>query len=266
MQNGEVVTFASKDIPTMPNATHQYTVDLDALSQGEEGVTVEVDSDGDGLFELTFTSDSELTQSEYVAAINAIDTWVSDSDFNEIESFRAVFTPYSDTDLYELTATNPGQFYFNILVNNTWPETLNLTIAYQIDANFTLKGAKPIHVYADLNRTIDITENCTFSDNTITVYNVAPNAIIYITIHVDYALKGTTWTEEEVEAWYSEHSFSATVRSITSRVVITDPELQTPPLPLTLIFLMGVLPAIILFLGILIALLKYVILPTKRQK
>jgi hypothetical protein len=129
-----------------------------------------------------------------------------------------------------------------------------------------LKGANPIHVYADLNRTIDITANCTFSDNTITVYNVAPNAIVYVTIHLDYALKGTTWTAEEVRAWYSEHGFSATVRSITSRVVITDPELQIPSIPLSVIFLTDLLPAIILCLGFFIAFLKYMLLSTKRQK
>ena len=262
----EAATFTAIDIPTSANAIHQYTVDWDALSMGEEGVTAKVDSDGDGMFEHIFTSDSELSYSEYVAAINAINTWLTDSDFNEIESFRVVLTPYGDTELYKLTATNPGQFYFNILVNNTWPETLNLTIVYLLDADFVLKGVKPIHVYTDLERTVDVTDNCTFSDNTITVYNVAPNTIIYITIHLDYALKGTTWTAEEVEAWYSEHSFSTTVRSITHKIVITDPELQIPPIPLSLIFLIGVLPAIILCLGILITLLKYLLLPTKRQK
>ena len=266
VENGEATTFNANDIPTSANATHQYTVDWDALCRGEEGVTVQLDSEGDGIFELTFTSNGELSHSEYVAATYAINTWITDSDFNEIESFRAVFTPYGDTELYKLTVTNPGQFYFNILVNNTWPEPLNMTIFYSIDLNFTLKGAKPIHVYADLERTVDITANCTFSDNTIIVYNVDPNTIIYVTIHLDYALKGTTWTAEEVEAWYSEHGFSATVRSITSKVVITDPELQIPPIPLSLIFLMDVLPAIILCLGIFIALLKYVMLPTKKRK
>jgi hypothetical protein len=134
-----------------------------------------------------------------------------------------------------------------------------------MDANFVLKGARPIHVYADLERTIDITANCTFSDNTITVYNVAPNAIVYITIHLDYALKGTTWTAEEVATWYSEHGFSATVRSITSQVVITDPKPQTPPIPLSLIFLVVIVPMIILCLG-LILLLKYAPLIAARCK
>jgi len=264
--NGSIINdFTVINVPITTGSVHQFTINWSTLARGEEGVTVRVDSDADGVFELTFTSDSELTQSEYVGAMNAIKTWMTDSDFNDIESFRAVFTPYRNTELYKLTATNPGQLYLNILVNNTWPEPLNLTIVYSINADFTFKGAKPIHVYADLERTIDITADCTFSDNTITVYNVAPNAIIYVTIHLDYALKGTTWTAEEVEAWYSEHGFSATVRSVTSKVVITDPELKIPATPLSLIFLTDALPATILCLGIVTALLKYVLLSTKRQ-
>jgi len=66
-ENEEVTNFTATDIPTLLNAIHQYTVDWDALSRGEEGVTVQVDSDGDGVFEHTFTSDSELTQSEFLA-------------------------------------------------------------------------------------------------------------------------------------------------------------------------------------------------------
>jgi len=62
----EVITFSAIDIPTSLGTIHQYTVDWDALSLGEEGVTVQVDSNGDGMFEHIFTSDSELSQSEYV--------------------------------------------------------------------------------------------------------------------------------------------------------------------------------------------------------
>lgn len=192
--------------------------------------------------------------------------WITDSEFNNITSFDVVFTPDGKTDNYKLTATNPGQFYYNIVVNNTWLEPLNITVTYDIDTNFTPKGAMPIHVYADLARTIDITSNCTFSDNKITAYNVLPGEIIYVTIHLDYALKGTTWTKSEVETWHSEHTFSATadiaISKIKSSVTITDPEIMIPPLPTNLIFFMGVLPAIILCIGIIVQ-LKYL---TRRRR
>jgi hypothetical protein len=68
-KTGDTQTFTATDIPTTSGATHQYTIDWAALSLSEEGVTVSVDSEGDGVFEHTFTSDSELTQSEFLAQI-----------------------------------------------------------------------------------------------------------------------------------------------------------------------------------------------------
>jgi len=65
---GEGNNFTATDIPISTNATHQYTIDWVALSQGEGGVTVQVDSDGDGVFERTFASDSELGQDEFMLA------------------------------------------------------------------------------------------------------------------------------------------------------------------------------------------------------
>jgi len=55
--HGEATTFATTDVPTTSAAMHQYTINWDALSQGQEGVTIEKDSDGDGDFEeKIFTS------------------------------------------------------------------------------------------------------------------------------------------------------------------------------------------------------------------
>jgi hypothetical protein len=66
IEGSEATTFTASDIPTVLGAVHQYTIDWDALSEGEEGVTIQVDSDGDGDFEDTFTSDNELTRREFV--------------------------------------------------------------------------------------------------------------------------------------------------------------------------------------------------------
>jgi hypothetical protein len=56
IKNGEAVTFAATDIPTIPLEIHQYTIDWDAISQGGEGVTIEIDSEGDGIFEQTIVT------------------------------------------------------------------------------------------------------------------------------------------------------------------------------------------------------------------
>jgi hypothetical protein len=65
-KDGETASFFAHDIPMLPGQIHNYTIDWAALSLGEEGVTVEVDSDGNGVPEYTFTSDSELTQNEFL--------------------------------------------------------------------------------------------------------------------------------------------------------------------------------------------------------
>lgn len=75
----ESTTFTATDIATSANAVHEYTIDWDALSEGEKGVTVEIDSDGDGTFEKTITADSDLTQDEYLSATEeeeGIPIWV----------------------------------------------------------------------------------------------------------------------------------------------------------------------------------------------
>jgi alpha-tubulin suppressor-like RCC1 family protein len=64
--DGTEVSFVASDIPVTPEAVHCYTFDWDALYRGEEGVTVQIDSDGDGIFERTITSDSELTGDEFI--------------------------------------------------------------------------------------------------------------------------------------------------------------------------------------------------------
>jgi nitrous oxidase accessory protein NosD len=60
VENGEATTFSAADIPTTSGAVHQYNIDWDELSQGGEGVTIKIDSDGNGIFEQTITTGSEF--------------------------------------------------------------------------------------------------------------------------------------------------------------------------------------------------------------
>jgi parallel beta-helix repeat protein len=66
VEDEDATAFAATDIPITPGTVHQYIIDWDALSQGEEGVTAQIDSDGDGIFESTVTSDDELTHDEFL--------------------------------------------------------------------------------------------------------------------------------------------------------------------------------------------------------
>jgi outer membrane protein assembly factor BamB len=54
-KGGGVDILALTDVPTSPNAVHQYTIDWDALAKGEKCVDLKIDSDGDGIFEETKT-------------------------------------------------------------------------------------------------------------------------------------------------------------------------------------------------------------------
>jgi len=65
-KEGTSTTFKATNIPTSQSALHQYAVDWPALFMGEEGVTVQVDSNGDGVFEHIFTSDNELNNDEFI--------------------------------------------------------------------------------------------------------------------------------------------------------------------------------------------------------
>lgn len=65
--DSEVTTFTAIEIPTSVNAIHQYNVNWTALSLSEEGITVKVDSDGDGIFEHIFASGSMLTRDEFLS-------------------------------------------------------------------------------------------------------------------------------------------------------------------------------------------------------
>jgi len=65
VDDGNLTSFTATGIPMSPNATHQHIVDWNALSIGEEGVTIVVDADGNGAVDRVFSSDSELTSEEF---------------------------------------------------------------------------------------------------------------------------------------------------------------------------------------------------------
>jgi len=66
VENGEATTFTTTNIPTTASTIHQYIINWGVLSQGEKGATLQIDSDGDGTFEKTFTADSEFKYNKFV--------------------------------------------------------------------------------------------------------------------------------------------------------------------------------------------------------
>ena len=131
-----------------------------------------------------------------------------DGDSSTGQQFRLIFTQDpASPNTYKLTASNPGQFYYNVFYIGTpgTPVTLIITIPYP----FVTQGAVPIHVYSG----VDIVDGCfvpsgelsSFTINSMTISLADPPAdamitisgavpysgLVYVTIHLDYGFKGT---------------------------------------------------------------------------
>ncbi|MGB9618922.1 MAG: carboxypeptidase regulatory-like domain-containing protein, partial [Armatimonadota bacterium] len=57
---GVPALFEATLIRIIPGAVHQYTIDWEAISQGREGVTVQIDEQGDGVFEKHLVTGATL--------------------------------------------------------------------------------------------------------------------------------------------------------------------------------------------------------------
>jgi len=131
------------------------------------------------------------------------------------QQFRLIFTsdPLNPTQ-YQLTASNPGQFYYNVFYIGCLEDEQKFTI--NLPYPFVTKGATPVHVYSLLKigsdgcfiPCKDITSQLTITPPTVSISspdydsfgdeakitvetNSAFVGLLYITVHVDYDLKKT---------------------------------------------------------------------------
>jgi parallel beta-helix repeat protein len=155
IQEGDVLNFTAINIPICAEAMHLFKIDWATLSQGGEGVIVEVDLNGDGVFEYTFTSDSELTQSEFLAeAAPPLSVSISPLSASILQGQSATFTstvsggytPYgyqwylngnpvsgAASNTWTFTPTTSGIYYVYLKVtddtgNTTQSETTRITV------------------------------------------------------------------------------------------------------------------------------------------
>ena len=120
----ENITFSAIGIPTAAGEIHQYIMDWDTLSRGKEGVTVQVDSDGDGVFEHTFTSDNELNHDEFT--LQTATTIDIDPDILNLKSKGKWITAYIEfPEGYNVSDINIS----SILLNGTIPVDMNAPTA-----------------------------------------------------------------------------------------------------------------------------------------
>jgi hypothetical protein len=73
---GKSTTFTATGISTSSKAIHQYTIDWDALSRGEKGTTIQIDSNGDGTFERSIASGKEATSAEFTPPTQELPLWI----------------------------------------------------------------------------------------------------------------------------------------------------------------------------------------------
>jgi uncharacterized repeat protein (TIGR01451 family) len=131
----------------------------------------------------------------------------------EGSQFRLLYTPDNSNSVYKLNASNPGQYYYNVLHyndGNTGGSSLTMNIPYP----FVTHGATPVHVYDSVSMTNSGGQTCLtpigevanqrdeitlatyelpeFGQQTPITVNNLPIGLSYVNIHLDYGLKRTT--------------------------------------------------------------------------
>jgi len=79
LADGTELLFEANSVPSLPGAVHDYVVDWQVFSDsnGEEGVTVDIDGNGDGDFEVSLTTGAELTGNDIVTQYQVLDDYLS---------------------------------------------------------------------------------------------------------------------------------------------------------------------------------------------
>ena len=65
IHNNNVLAFVATNIPTHRGSVHKYTIDWNTLAQGKNGTTLQIDDDGNGIFERTITAGSEISGEDF---------------------------------------------------------------------------------------------------------------------------------------------------------------------------------------------------------
>jgi hypothetical protein len=145
-------------------------------------------------------ADCAVTVYRIGSAVTDSSFYLFDFDSANGRQFKLIFTPDvpDNPSGYKLTASNPGQFYYNILYYTALPTELTFTITPPY--LFVTQGAMPVHVYSSLTAGLipgtDVTSQFDIEwsadGKTVTVTSKgAYSGFVYITVHLDYRLKGS---------------------------------------------------------------------------
>jgi hypothetical protein len=122
-----------------------------------------------------------------------IQSWLSDSSWVPLSDpiYNDTFQVVTKAKSLNVAATNPGSFYYNILVTTQEPVD-QLTI--NVDAlpkDFVLWGANAVHAWVgevDITNPDTSTSYALGHSMTYTVSSVPANTTVFITVHVQFAL------------------------------------------------------------------------------
>jgi uncharacterized repeat protein (TIGR02543 family) len=143
IEDDEAISFIANDIPVAHGAVHHYTIDWDVLAKEEEGVTVQVDEDGDDTADYTLKASSLLNGDEFVPS-TLYDLSISST------IGGSVTTPTEGTFMYDagmvvsLTASPASGYQFvnwtgdvsTIADINASSTTITINGDYSVTANF----------------------------------------------------------------------------------------------------------------------------------
>jgi len=138
--------------------------------------------------------------------------FVTDSSFNVIERFDTVWTPKDQKKtMFKLASTNPGQFYLNIEIINTWAvNTGPITVSYTLDPDFIIHPilGDPIQVWTGYGITgTRIPATVTYgASGTVTISGIAPGQAVYITIHMEYGPAREYFDKATMLDWKLHHA------------------------------------------------------------
>jgi hypothetical protein len=239
--------------------TKQYTV---PIASGE--ITNVVTARGnDGHGGTATDTDTWTVQVTLLSVVTDTEFCIFDVDpERDGQQFRLIFTPdFSKGAIYKLSASNPGQFYYNVFFVGTPGD--EVTIDIRIPYPFVTNGAVPVHVYEDFDTAYcpDCDRECfvqigeltgfdIWGTNTVTpsgAYGIAlsdyspqnfgsfavlsvkgtvpETGLIYVTIHLEYGLKQT--------AGYAKNSLTLAATGVgldgilgTSDDILTIPNFQ----------------------------------------
>lgn len=203
INNEGTINFTAIDIPIIPDAMNQYLIDWAVLTQGQEGITIQIDNDGDGVFERTITSNSDLTHDEYILKID--DTPPTTSKNVGSPKFGLNDKWVTSSANFNLTATDDlsgvNKTYYQIWYNGLWKPWTEYT------QNFTLsdEGKHYLEYYSiDKAGNIEETHNQTHN-----VDDTSPSTIC--------SLSGTLGQN----AWYKSNIIMTLIATDTQSGVNT---------------------------------------------